>query len=45
MECALVLTVLVKGMSPDFSPHGSGPVSGSVAILKIDWATLKEIEK
>jgi hypothetical protein len=31
-------------LTVDYDRHGSGPASGSVAVLKIDWATLKEIE-
>lgn len=31
-------------LTVDYHQNGSGPISGSVAVLKIDWATLKEIE-
>ena len=31
-------------LSVDYHQHGSGPVSGGVAILTIDWGKVKEIE-
>jgi hypothetical protein len=31
-------------LTVDYHRNGSGPISGSVAVLKIDWSKLKEIE-
>jgi hypothetical protein len=31
-------------LTVDYHRNGSGPVSGGVAVLRIDWATLREIE-
>jgi hypothetical protein len=31
-------------LTVDYHQNGSGPVSGGVAVLRVDWATLKEIE-
>jgi hypothetical protein len=32
-------------LSVDYHQHGSGPVSRSVAIVRIDWGTLREIKE
>jgi hypothetical protein len=36
--------IRVVQLTVDYHQNGSGPISGSVAVVKIDWATLKDVD-
>jgi hypothetical protein len=41
----IVWTIRAVRLSVDYRQHGTGPASESVATLRIDWGTLKEIKQ
>jgi hypothetical protein len=41
----IIWAIQAVQLSIDYHQNGSGPIPKSLSIMRIDWGTLKEIEK